>query len=140
MVRPDTTIITVIITTNINVIIFIDVICTHCGLVGRNLAQTVSPLVVLQPELTLAVEGHKEGDVMGLTVFPGGGYSPVPQDPGHGEVKARVADEEEGPVGRAPHQSEEALANCCPLSMGHLREGSPTQPVYSIQNTEYIMQ
>lgn len=79
-------------------------------------------LVVDQPELALAVEGDKEGDVVGLAVLPGGGDAPVPQDPGHREVEAGVADEQEGPVDCASHQSQEALADSGSCCMGHLEE------------------
>ena len=82
----------------------------------------MSCLVVNQAKLALAVEGDKEGDVIRLAVLPGGGDAPVPQDPGHGEVEAGVADEQEGPVHRAPHQSQEALSHCGSCCMGHLGE------------------
>ena len=82
----------------------------------------MSCLVVNQAKLALAVEGDHEGDVMGLAVFPGGGDAPVPQDPGHGEVEARVTDEEESPVDCAPHQSQEALPDSGSCCMRHLGE------------------
>ena len=95
-------------------------LCTHWGLVCWDLPEAVCRLVVDQPKLALAVERDQEGDVMGLAVFPGGGDAPVPQDPGHGEVEARVTDEEEGPVDCAPHQSQEALPDSGSCCMRHL--------------------
>ena len=99
-------------------------LCTHWGLVCRDLPETVCPLVVDQPKLALGVEGDEEGDIMGPAVFPGGGDAQVRQHPGHGEVKAGVPDEEEGPVDSAPHQSEEPLPDSGSCSVGHLTEGS----------------
>ena len=97
-------------------------LCTHWSLVCRDLPGAVCRLVIDQPELALAVEGDEEGDVVGLAVLPKGGDAPVPQHPGHGEVEAGVADEEEGPVDCASHQSQAALAHSGSNCMGHLGE------------------
>ena len=97
-------------------------LCTHWGLVCRDLPEAVCRLVVDQPELALAVEGDEEGDVVGLAVLPRGGDAQVPQHPGHREVEAGVPYEEEGPVDCASHQSQEALADSGSCCMGHLGE------------------
>ena len=72
----------------------------------------------------LGIEGYEEGDVVGAAVFPGGGDAQVCQHPGHGEVKAGVPNEQEGPVDSTPHQPQKALPDSGSRSVGHLTEGS----------------
>ena len=97
---------------------------THPGRLDEDLSEAVESPVIYQTQAAPASKGHEEGDVMLLAVFPGGQDALACQDTRHGEVEARVPDEEVGALGGAPHQSEEALAHLGPLAVSDLGRDS----------------
>ena len=76
--------------------------------------------VIDQTQAAPASEGHEEGDVVLLAVLPGGQDALACQDPRHREVKARIPDEQVGPLGGATHQPDEPLADLGPLAVSDL--------------------